>query len=484
MSKSTYYREWSSNFRRDIVAGAVVALALIPQAIAFSIIAGADPKVGLYASFSIAVIIAFVGGRPGMISAATGAMALLMVDLVKNHGLQYLLAATLLTGVIQIVAGFFRLGDLMRFVSRSVVTGFVNALAILIFLAQLPEFKGAGWPMHAMVAAGLTIIYVLPRFTKAVPSPLVCIVALTAFSMLVGLDLRTVGDMGELPSSLPVFLFPEVPLNLETLWIILPTAIPLAIVGLLESLMTATIVDDMTDTGSSKNRECAGQGIANIVAGIFGGMAGCAMIGQSVINVKSGGRGRLSAFAAGAILLVLIVVLGDYVKQIGAGADMIVVGKRGEHADLAKLHLGGNLQRVIRSARHPVLVASRAFVPIERFLIAYDGSPSVLKAVDFVLSSPLLKGLECHILRAGRVDDTARYYLEETAGKLRGAGFTVTSQATAGPAEVVVAEAVKEHGTNLLVMGAYGHSRIREFILGSTTTTMVRTCLVPVLMFR
>jgi len=325
MSKSTYYREWSSNIRRDIVAGAVVALALIPEAIAFSIIAGVDPKVGLYASFSIAVIIAFVGGRPGMISAATGAMALLMVDLVKNHGLQYLLAATLLTGVIQIVAGLFRLGDLMRFVSRSVVTGFVNALAILIFLAQLPEFKGAGWPMYAMVAAGLTIIYVLPRFTKAVPSPLVCIVALTAFSMLVGLDLRTVGDMGELPSSLPMFLFPEVPLNLETLWIILPTAIPLAIVGLLESLMTATIVDDMTDTGSNKNRECAGQGIANIVAGMFGGMAGCAMIGQSVINVKSGGRGRLSAFAAGAILLVLIVVLGDYVKQIPMGALVAVM---------------------------------------------------------------------------------------------------------------------------------------------------------------
>jgi SulP family sulfate permease len=325
MSKSTYYREWSSNIRRDIVAGAVVALALIPEAIAFSIIAGVDPKVGLYASFSIAVMIAFVGGRPGMISAATGAMALLMVDLVKNHGLQYLLAATLLTGVIQIAAGFFRLGDLMRFVSRSVVTGFVNALAILIFLAQLPEFKGAGWPMYAMVAAGLTIIYVLPRFTKAVPSPLVCIVALTAFSMLVGLDLRTVGDMGELPSSLPVFLFPEVPLNLETLWIILPTAIPLAIVGLLESLMTATIVDDMTDTGSNKNRECAGQGIANIVAGMFGGMAGCAMIGQSVINVKSGGRGRLSAFAAGAILLVLIVVLGDYVKQIPMGALVAVM---------------------------------------------------------------------------------------------------------------------------------------------------------------
>jgi sulfate permease, SulP family len=325
MSKSTYYREWSSNVGRDVIAGAVVALALIPEAIAFSIIAGVDPKVGLYASFSIAVVIAFVGGRAGMISAATGAMALLMIDLVKNHGLQYLLAATLLTGVIQIVAGLFRLGDLMRFVSRSVVTGFVNALAILIFLAQLPEFEGAGWPMYAMVAAGLTIIYVLPRFTRAVPSPLVCIVALTAFSMLVGLDLRTVGDMGELPSSLPVFLFPDVPWNLETLWIVLPTAIPLAVVGLLESLMTATIVDDMTDTGSDKNRECAGQGIANIVTGLLGGMAGCAMIGQSVINVKSGGRGRLSAFSAGVLLLILIVVLGDWVKQIPMAALVAVM---------------------------------------------------------------------------------------------------------------------------------------------------------------
>jgi sulfate permease, SulP family len=325
MSKSIYYREWSSNAGRDIVAGAVVALALIPEAIAFSIIAGVDPKVGLYASFSIAVVIAFVGGRPGMISAATGAMALLMIDLVKDHGLQYLFAATLLTGAFQIVAGVFRLGDLMRFVSRSVVTGFVNALAILIFLAQLPEFKGAGWQMYAMVAAGLTIIYVLPRFTKAVPSPLVCIVALTAFSMVVKLDLRTVGHLGELPSSLPAFLFPDVPWNLDTLRIILPTAIPLAVVGLLESLMTATIVDDMTDTPSNKNRECAGQGIANIVAGLFGGMAGCAMIGQSVINVKSGGRGRLSAFAAGALLLVLIVLLGDWVRQIPMGALVAVM---------------------------------------------------------------------------------------------------------------------------------------------------------------
>ena len=260
-----------------------------------------------------------------MISAATGAMALLMITLVKEHGLQYLLAATLLTGVLQILAGYFRLGDYMKFVARSVVTGFVNALAILIFMAQLPEFSGQSWPMYAMVAAGLAIIYILPHFTTAVPSPLVCIVALTAFSLWMGLDLRTVGDMGQLPSSLPIFLLPDVPLTFETFRIILPYSIALAVVGLLESLMTATIVDDLTDTPSAKNRECAGQGIANIVSGLFGGMAGCAMIGQSVINVKSGGRGRLSSFAAGVILLILIVVLGDWVKRIPMAALVAVM---------------------------------------------------------------------------------------------------------------------------------------------------------------
>jgi SulP family sulfate permease len=325
MSKPTYLQQWFANPRRDIVAGAVVALALIPEAIAFSIIAGVDPKVGLYASFCIAVVISFAGGRPGMISAATGAMALLMIDLVRAHGLHYLLAATLLTGVLQILAGVFRLGTLMKFVSRSVVTGFVNALAILIFLAQLPEFEGQGPLMYGMVAAGLGIIYLLPRLTKAVPSPLVCIVVLTGVSMFLGLELRTVGDMGELPSTLPVFLWPDVPLNLQTLLIVLPYSIPLAVVGLLESLMTATIVDDLTDTPSDKNRECSGQGVANIVSGLFGGMAGCAMIGQSVINVKSGGRGRLSAFAAGTLLLILIVACGPWVKQIPMAALVAVM---------------------------------------------------------------------------------------------------------------------------------------------------------------
>ncbi len=322
---ATLHQDWLANARNDLLAGLVVALALIPEAIAFSIIAGVDPKVGLYASFCIAVVIAFAGGRPGMISAATGAMALVMVTLVKEHGLQYLLAATILTGVLQIIAGWVRLGSLMRFVSRSVVTGFVNALAILIFMAQLPELIDVTWHVYAMTAAGLGIIYGLPYITRAVPSPLVTIVVLTIVAMLLDLDIRRVGDMGELPDSLPVFLLPEVPLNLETLGIIFPYALTLMVVGLLESLMTATIVDDLTDTKSDKNRECVGQGIANIASGCIGGMAGCAMIGQSVINVKSGGRGRLSTLSAGLFLLIMVVFLDAWVSQIPMAALVAVM---------------------------------------------------------------------------------------------------------------------------------------------------------------
>ena len=310
-------QEWFSNIRGDLLAGIVVALALIPEAIAFSIIAGVDPKVGLYASFCIAVVIAFVGGRPGMISAATGAMALLMVTLVKEHGLQYLLAATLLTGVLQIAAGYLKLGSLMRFVSRSVVTGFVNALAILIFMAQLPELTNVTWQVYAMTAAGLGIIYLFPLIPvvgKLVPSPLLCIVILTAVAITMGIDIRTVGDMGELPDTLPIFLWPEVPLNLETLAIIFPYSAGLAVVGLLESMMTAAIVDDLTDTSSDRNRECKGQGIANIGAGLMGGMAGCAMIGQSIINIKSGGRGRLSTFVAGTLLILMVVFMDEWIR--------------------------------------------------------------------------------------------------------------------------------------------------------------------------
>lgn len=326
---SNLFSSWFSNVRGDLLAGVVVALALIPEAIAFSLIAGVDPAVGLYASFCISVVIAFVGGRPGMITAATGAMALLMVTLVREHGLQYLLVATLLTGVIQFLFGVLKVGAIMRFVSKSVMTGFVNALAILIFMAQLPELNlalgGVSWITYAMVAAGLGIIYLLPRLTKAVPSPLVCIVVLTAVAMLMNLDLRTVGDLGTMPSTLPVFLLPDVPLNLETLKIVLPYALSLAIVGLLESLMTAQIVDELTDTNSDKNKECRGQGIANVVAGLFGGMAGCAMIGQSIINVKSGGRTRLSTLSAGVFLLIMILVLGTWVKQIPMAALVAVM---------------------------------------------------------------------------------------------------------------------------------------------------------------
>ncbi len=324
----TIQNQWFSNIRGDLLAGIVVALALIPEAIAFSIIAGVDPKIGLYASFCIAVIIAFTGGRPGMISAATGAMALLMVTLVRDHGLEYLLAATLLTGVLQIAAGYLKLGSLMRFVSRSVVTGFVNALAILIFMAQLPELTNVTWHVYAMTAAGLGIIYLFPYVPvigKMLPSPLVCIISLTLVAIFWNIDIRTVGDMGDLPDTLPIFLWPDVPLNLETLAIILPYSAGLAAVGLLESLMTATIVDDLTDTPSDKNRECKGQGIANIGAGLMGGMAGCAMIGQSVINVKSGGRTRLSTLTAGVFLMVLILVLDEWLTQIPMAALVAVM---------------------------------------------------------------------------------------------------------------------------------------------------------------
>ncbi len=317
--------EWFGNIRADILAGLVVALALIPEAIAFSIIAGVDPKIGLYASFSIAVIVAITGGRPGMISAATAATAVLMVTLVKEHGLQYLLAATVVAGLLQIAAGLLKLGFVMRFVSRSVMTGFVNALAILIFMAQLPELIGVPPLTYLMIAAGLAIIYLLPRVTSAVPSPLVCIIVLTVITIVMGLDLRTVGDMGELPSTLPVFLLPDIPLTFETLKIILPYSVAVAAVGLLESLMTASIVDELTDTRSDKNRECIGQGIANTATGFIGGMAGCAMIGQSIINVKSGGRGRLSTFCAGIFLLVMIVFLGDWVKQIPMAALVAIM---------------------------------------------------------------------------------------------------------------------------------------------------------------
>ncbi|MFA5581698.1 MAG: SulP family inorganic anion transporter [Paracoccaceae bacterium] len=322
-----YKNEWFGNIRGDLLSGMVVALALIPEAIAFSIIAGVDPKVGLYASFSIAVITAIVGGRPGMISAATAATAVLMVTLVRDHGLQYLLAATVLAGVLQIGAGMLWLGSLMRFVSKSVMTGFVNALAILIFLAQLPELDPTRVTSltYVLVAAGLAIIYLVPRVTRAIPSPLIAIVVLSALTMTFGWDVRTVGDMGALPDTLPVFLIPQIPVNWDTLMIILPYSAAIAVVGLLESLMTQNLVDDLTDTKTSRNQECIGQGIANTATGFIGGMAGCAMIGQSMINIKSGGRGRLSSFVAGVLLLILVVGLGDLVAMIPMPALVAVM---------------------------------------------------------------------------------------------------------------------------------------------------------------
>ena len=309
-------QQWFGNIRGDILSGIVVALALIPEAIAFSIIAGVDPMVGLYASFSIAVIIAFVGGRPGMISAATGAMALVITDLVADHGLNYLLAATILTGIIQVLFGVLGIAKLMRFIPNSVMIGFVNALAIMIFLAQVPHFLGEGLLTYVFIGITLLIVYIVPRFFKAIPAPLIAIIVLTAITFIFQIELKTIGDIGSISQSLPSFLIPDVPFNLETLSIILPYAIALALVGLMESLLTAQIVDDMTNTKSNKNQEARGQGIANFINGFFGGMAGCAMIGQSVINVKSGGRGRLSTLVAGIFLMFLILVLGDIVVDI------------------------------------------------------------------------------------------------------------------------------------------------------------------------
>jgi SulP family sulfate permease len=325
LNVQTLKREWFSNTKQDLMAGAVVGLALIPEAIAFSIIAGVDPKVGLYASFLIAVITAFLGGRPGSISAATGAMALLMVDLVRDHGLEYLLAATFLTGIFQLLFGVFKLGRQIKYVPRSVVLGYINALAILIFLAQLPQLTNVPPTVYILTLLSLAIIYILPRFTKAVPSPLVALAVMTTAAITLGLEVPTVGDMGELPTTPPLFALPQVPLSWETLQIILPYSFTLAIVGLLASFLTASLVDELTDTPSDKNQEAKGQGIANMVTAFFGGMAGCGMIGQSVINVQSGGRGRLSTLAAGVFLLGAILFLQDWVRQMPMAALVAVM---------------------------------------------------------------------------------------------------------------------------------------------------------------
>ncbi|MFB0833551.1 SulP family inorganic anion transporter [Arthrobacter halodurans] len=312
--------------KTEVLAGLVVALALIPEAIAFSIIAGVDPRLGLFASFTMAVTIAFVGGRPAMISAATGAVALVIAPLVASHGVDYFIAAVLLGGALQIVLALAGVARLMRFIPRSVMVGFVNALAILIFMSQVPELIGVPWLVYPMVAVGLLIVFGLPRLTSVVPAPLVAIVVLTLFAVVARAGVPDVGDKGELPESLPTLFFPDVPLTAETLGIIFPFALSLALVGLLESLMTAKLVDDVTDTHSDKTRESWGQGVANIVTGFFGGMGGCAMIGQTMINVKaSGARTRISTFLAGAFLLILVVSLGDVVALIPMAALVAVM---------------------------------------------------------------------------------------------------------------------------------------------------------------
>ncbi|MGW0246414.1 SulP family inorganic anion transporter [Nocardia goodfellowii] len=312
--------------RTEVLAGLVVALALIPEAISFSIIAGVDPRVGLFASFTMAVTIAIVGGRPAMISAATGAVALVIAPVVRDYGLDYLIATVLLAGVLQIVLSVIGVAKLMRFIPRSVMVGFVNALAILIFLAQLPHLIGVPWLVYPMLAVAIAVMVLLPKLTTAIPAPLVAIVALTAVTMMFALNVPDVGDEGELPSSLPSWLLPDVPWNLDTLKIIAPYALAMALVGLLESLMTAKLVDDITDTRSDKTREGWGQGVANIVTGFFGGMGGCAMIGQTMINVKvSGARTRISTFLAGVFLLILVVGLGGLVAQIPMAALVAVM---------------------------------------------------------------------------------------------------------------------------------------------------------------
>ncbi|QRY85475.1 SulP family inorganic anion transporter [Tsukamurella tyrosinosolvens] len=312
--------------KTESLAGLVVALALIPEAISFSIIAGVDPRVGLFASFTMAVTIAIVGGRPAMISAATGAVALVVAPIAREHGLDYLLATVILAGVLQIVLSALGVAKLMRFIPRSVMVGFVNALAILIFLAQVPHMTSVPWLVYPMIAAGLLIMIGLPRLTTAVPAPLVAIVLLTAVTMTAGLTVPNVGDEGDLPSTLPQWLIPDVPYDLDTLRLIAPYALAMALVGLLESLMTATLVDDITDTRSDKTREGWGQGVANVVTGFFGGMGGCAMIGQTMINVKSSGaRTRISTFLAGLFLLVLVVGLGDLVARIPMAALVAVM---------------------------------------------------------------------------------------------------------------------------------------------------------------
>ena len=320
-------KEWLGNIKGDLLAGIVVCMALIPEAIGFSIVAGVDPMVGVYASFCISLITSIFGGRPGLISAAAGATALVLASLVRDHGVEYLFAATILTGIIQVILGYLKIGNLMKFIPKPVMIGFVNALGILMLQSQLDHFKGSSI-LLVLGAIGVAIIYLLPKLTKAIPSPIVAIITITIIVSVFNIDIKTLGDMGKITSELPKFLIPNVPLNMETLMIILPYSISVSLVGIVESLLTAQLVDDLTDTPSDKNRECVGQGLANIGAGFFGGIAGCGMIGQTIINNNYGGRGRLSTLTAGTAMLFCVILLNKFVVQIpvvSLAAVMVVV---------------------------------------------------------------------------------------------------------------------------------------------------------------
>ena len=313
-------KEWLGNLRGDVLAGLVSSFAVIPEVVGFCIVAGISPMMGLYASFWLTVLMAFLGGRPAMISAAAGSMALVIVSLVRDYGPEYLMAATILCGVIMFVLGALGIGNLIKLIPNTVQIGFVDALAILIFSSQLGNFEGEGWQMFALVALGIAIIYFFPYVTTAVPSTLVAVVVVTAIAITMHVDVRTIGDMGTITATLPPFHIPEVPLNMETFMIVLPYSASLAIVGLSETLLTSKVIDEMTDTEGDRNRECRGLGIANIVSGFFSGTCGCAMIGQAIVNVNSGGRGRLSNFVSGSFLMVLIFLLNDLMVQIPLAA--------------------------------------------------------------------------------------------------------------------------------------------------------------------
>jgi SulP family sulfate permease len=466
-SHSSYYRDWFSNIRGDFLSGIVVALALIPEAIGFSVIAGVDPKVGLFASFAIACVSAFVGGRPGMISAATAATAVLMVTLVRDHGLSYLFAATILMGLIQIAAGLLKLGRLMTFVSRSVITGFVNALAILIFMAQLPELIGVPALTYLMVAAGLGIIYLFPYLTRAVPSPLVAIAVLTAIAWYFELGLRTVGDLGELPSSLPILALPQVPLTWETLEIIFPYSVTLAAVGLLESLLTAQIVDDMTDTPSNKSQECLGQGAGNIASALIGGMGGCAMIGQSVINIRSGGRGRLSTFVAGAFLLFLILVLDDLVRIIPMAALVAV---------MIMVSIGTFSWRSILDLRRNPLPSSVVMLATVATVVAtHDLAKGV--GVGVLLSGIFFAGKVARMIRIEKIE-TAGADGSETTYIVRGQVFFASVESfLAGfdfvePAHRVMIDVTHAHFWDISAIGALDKAVMKFRARGADVTVI------------